>query len=228
MRITRIVFDKKLQNFTIEDLMLSHENEKMNLSGILNGKQNKDLKLSFENVNLNKVTPDIEKFNFDGNLNGNIDFKQNGAVFQPTSSLSIDSLSVNEIALGKLNLDIKGDDSLKKFYLKSSIENENVEAFTADGSLEIVDNNTFLDVDLSFDKFNLGVLGKIGGEVITNIRGLASGNARIDGNINDLDYNGRLQVNKAGLTIPYLNVDYQFDDYLGCRCYCRKIYYQRL
>ncbi|TDP60831.1 uncharacterized protein DUF490 [Flavobacterium dankookense] len=209
----RIVFDKKLQNFTIEDLMLSHENEKMNLSGILNGKQNKDLKLSFENVNLNKVTPDIEKFNFDGNLNGNIDFKQNGAVFQPTSSLSIDSLSVNEIALGKLNLDIKGDDSLKKFYLKSSIENENVEAFTADGSLEIVDNNTFLDVDLSFDKFNLGVLGKIGGEVITNIRGLASGNARIDGNINDLDYNGRLQVNKAGLTIPYLNVDYQFDDY---------------
>ena len=32
---------------------------------------------------------------------------------------------------------------------------------------------------LKFDKFNLGILGKIGGDVITDIRGFASGNARI-------------------------------------------------
>ena len=69
-----------------------------------------------------------------------------------------------------------------------------------------------LDIDLNFDKFNLGVLRKIGGDVITNIRGFASGSARIDGDINDLDYNGRLFINDAGLTIPYLNTDYVFDN----------------
>ncbi|MGV3696079.1 translocation/assembly module TamB domain-containing protein [Flavobacterium sp.] len=207
----RIVFDKKLSNFSFQDLIISHGDEKINFVGMWNGKKNKDLQLTFDNVNLNKVTPDVEKFKFDGNLNGKVNFKQENTIFQPTSTLRIDSLKVNDLLLGKLNLDIDGDETLRKFHLNSTLENENLEAFSADGDIEIVDNQTLLDIDLNFDKFNLGVLGKIGGDVITNIRGFASGNARIDGNFNELDYNGRLFINDAGLTIPYLGADYVFD-----------------
>ena len=208
---SKIVFDKKLSNFSFNNLTLSHGNENINFIGVLNGKQNKDLQLTFDNVNLNKVTPDIDKFNFEGNLNGKINFKQNNTIFQPTSTLRIDSLKVNGIALGKMNLDIQGDETLRKFNLNSNLENQNVEAFSADGNIQIVNDKTLLDINLNFDKFNLGVLGKIGGDVITNIRGFASGNARIDGDFNHLDYNGRLFINEAGLTIPYLNTDYVFD-----------------
>ena len=208
---SKIIFDKNLSNFSFNNLTLSHGNENINFIGVLNGKQNKDLQLTFNNVNLNKVTPDIDKFNFEGNLNGKINFKQNNFIFQPTSTLRIDSLKVNGIALGKMNLDIKGDETLRKFNLNSNLENQNVEAFSADGNIQIVNDKTLLDINLNFDKFNLGVLGKIGGDVITNIRGFASGNARIDGDFNNLDYNGRLFINEAGLTIPYLNTDYVFD-----------------
>jgi hypothetical protein len=55
----------------------------------------------------------------------------------------------------------------------------------------------------------LGVLSNLGGDVLSNIRGFVSGNARIDGNVNNIDYNGRLFVEGAGLTVPYLNVDYE-------------------
>ncbi|WP_293892844.1 translocation/assembly module TamB domain-containing protein [Flavobacterium sp.] len=209
---SKIVFDKKLSNFSFKDLIISHGNQNINLVGVWNGKKEKDFQLTFDNVNLNKVTPDVEKFKFDGNLNGVINFKQNNTVFQPTSTLQIDSLKVNDIALGKMNLDIKGDETLRKFHLNSNLENQNVEAFSANGNIQISDNKTLLDIDLNFDKFNLGVLGKIGGDVITNIRGFASGSARIDGDINNLDYNGRLFINEAGLTIPYLNTDYVFDN----------------
>jgi hypothetical protein len=209
---SKIVFDKKLSNFSFDNLMVSHGNQKINFIGTWNGKTDKDLELTFDNVNLNKVTPDVEKFRFDGKLNGKVNFKQSNTVFQPTSTLRIDSLQVNSIDLGRMNLDIKGDETLSKFHLNSTLENQNVEAFSANGDIQIVDNQTLLDIDLNFDKFNLGILGKIGGDVITNIRGFASGNARIDGNFNDLDYNGRLFVKEAGLTIPYLNTDYVFDD----------------
>ena len=208
---SKIVFDKNLSNFSFNNLTLSHGNENINFIGVLKGKQNKDLQLTFDNVNLNKVTPDIEKFKFEGNLNGKINFKQNNTIFQPTSTLRIDSLKVNGIALGKMNLDIQGDETLRKFNLNSNLENQNVEAFSADGNIQIVNDKTLLDINLNFDKFNLGVLGKIGGDVITNIRGFATGNARIDGDFNNLDYNGRLFINEAGLTIPYLNTDYVFD-----------------
>ena len=208
---SKIVFDKNLSNFSFNNLTLSHGNENINFIGVMKGNQNKDLQLTFDNVNLNKVTPDVDKFNFEGNLNGKINFKQNNTIFQPTSTLRIDSLKVNGIALGKMNLDIQGDETLRKFNLNSNLENQNVEAFSADGNIQIVNDKTLLDINLNFDKFNLGVLGKIGGDVITNIRGFASGNARIDGDFNNLDYNGRLFINEAGLTIPYLNTDYVFD-----------------
>jgi hypothetical protein len=208
----KIVFDKKLSNFSFNNLIISHGNESLNFIGFWNGNQNKDLQLTFENVNLNKVTPDVDKFKFDGNLNGKINFKKTNNVFQPTSSLRIDSLKLNDIALGKLNLDIRGDETLRKFHLSSNIENQDIEALSTDGDIQIIDDKTILDIDLNFDKFNLGILGKIGGDVITNIRGYASGNARIDGDLNNLDYNGRLFVTDAGLKIPYLNTDYAFDN----------------
>ena len=100
----KIVFDKKLSNFSFENLIASHGNQSINFIGSWNGKQSKDLQLTFDNVNLNKVTPDVDKFKFDGNLNGQINFKQSNAIFQPTSTLRIDSLKVNDIALGKMNL----------------------------------------------------------------------------------------------------------------------------
>ena len=208
----KIVFDKKLQNFNFDNIRISHENQTVDVTGVVKGKVFKDLKLTFNNVNLNKITPDVEKFKFEGNVNGDVFFKQNLQVYQPTSSLQIEDLKLNDIELGKLNLDIKGDENLSKFYVKSNLINQNVESFEADGSIEVFDGKTLLDVDLKFDKFNLGILGKVGGDVITDIRGFASGNARINGNVNKLDYNGRLFVNNTGMKIPYLNVDYAFAD----------------
>ena len=43
---------------------------------------------------------------------------------------------------------------------------------------------------------------------MSNIRGFASGNASIGGSLKKPDINGRLFVDDAGITIPYLNVDY--------------------
>jgi hypothetical protein len=208
----KIVFDKSLKNFSLNNFVLSHENQKMELMGFINGKSYKDLELSFHDVDLNKITPNVEKFKIEGKLNGEVNFKQENSIFQPTSSLTIDSLFINENSLGRLNLDIAGDNSLRKFFLKSTLENESFESFNANGNIEVVDNETLLDIDLNFNKFNLGVLSKIGGEVITNIRGFASGSARIDGNTKNLDYNGRLFVNDAGMKIPYLNLDFKFED----------------
>jgi autotransporter translocation and assembly factor TamB len=56
---------------------------------------------------------------------------------------------------------------------------------------------------------NLICIKFIRGDVISNIRGLVSGNSTIQGNLKKPDINGRLYVEKAGLTIPYLNVDYE-------------------
>jgi len=84
-------------------------------------------------------------------------------------------LNINKIALGNLNVDIVGDDSLKKFKLNSKLKNENLESFIAEGNLNIVDDKANIDLDLNLKDFNLGILSPLGGEVLSNIRGFASG-----------------------------------------------------
>ena len=208
----QIVFDKSFKNFDIDNLILSHEDQAISLDGELNDTSYKDLKLSFKDVDLNKITPANDKFIVHGNINGAVNFKQDKDVYQPTASIIIDSLNVNKTDLGILNFDIEGNESFKKFTINSNLENKNIESFNANGSFEILNKETFLNLNLKFDKFNLATLSSLGGDVLSNIRGFVSGNSRIEGNLKKPEINGRLYVDDAGITIPYLNVDYALKD----------------
>ncbi len=209
---SKIVFDKELRNFSVENIVMSHEDQKMELEGVVKGTANKDLKLTFENISLEKVTPTVNRFKIEGDLNGEISVKQKQNVYQPTSSLTVDNLNVNDIALGSLNLDIDGSEDLKSFYVNSVLENENVESFKADGTFTIEGEETLMDVDLRFDRFNLGTLnGLLGGEAISNIRGFVSGATTLGGKFSDPAIDGRLFVDDAAVTVPYLNVEYEME-----------------
>ena len=52
----RIVFDKNLKEFDIEDIVLSHENQRIELLGSIGGANYKDLKLSFKDVSIYSFT----------------------------------------------------------------------------------------------------------------------------------------------------------------------------
>ncbi len=204
----QIVFDKSFKNFNFDNILLTHKDQEISFMGDIKGTAYKDLKLSFKNVDLNQITPADPKFVFNGNLNATLNYKLNNDIYEIPASIQIDHLNINKTELGNLNFDIVGDEKLKKFTVNANIENENVESFKTNGSFEIVNDKTILDLQLKLDKFNLGILSSLGGDVLSNIRGFASGNASISGNLKKPEINGRLYVDDAGLTIPYLNVDY--------------------
>jgi hypothetical protein len=208
----KIVFDKSFKNFNFDDIIMSHKNQEILFAGTLKDSTYKDLRLRFKDVDLNQITPANNKFVFNGNVNGEAKFKQDNLVYQLPLSIRIDHLNMNKIDLGDLNLDIQGDESFKKFTVKSVLKNENMEPFKVDGSLEFINKEPILDLKVKLNKFNLGVLNPLGGEVVSNIRGFVSGNSTIVGKLDQPEIGGRLYADKAGLTIPYLNVDYQLND----------------
>lgn len=208
----RIVFDKGFNDFDIEDIILSHEEQRIELTGLLKGSNYKDINLKFEDVNINKITPENEQFVFNGNMNGSFNFKQDKAVYRPSVSLEIDHLNLNKTDLGTLNFDIEGDESLSKFVLNSTIKNEDLESFNANGIIQIQNQETLLDLNLKLEQFKLGTLGNIGGDAFSNVRGLVSGNATIQGNSKKPDINGRLYIDKSGMTIPFTGGDYELLD----------------
>ncbi|WP_396175654.1 translocation/assembly module TamB domain-containing protein, partial [Flavobacterium sp.] len=98
------------------------------------------------------------------------------------------------------------------FNVLSTITHQDIRKFSMDGAIEFVDKEPVMDLNLNLNKFNLGAFKDVGGEVISNIRGLATGNATFMGTFKNPEMEGRIYLDKAGLSVPYLNVDYAFQE----------------
>jgi translocation-and-assembly-module (TAM) inner membrane subunit TamB-like protein len=207
----KVVFNKKLTDFSIEKIGLTHNGQKMELSGMLQGKNHKDIELTFDNVDLAKVTPSLTNLTFGGNLNGKVSVKQNDAIYQPASALTVDSLAINGYKLGNLDLQVTGDNSFRKFNVNSTIKNEDVESFYLNGNVEIVNKQSLLSLETGFSKFNIAAFGPLLGNIFSNVRGLATGKAAIVGTVNDPEIDGRLYLEEAGMKVPYLGVDFEME-----------------
>lgn len=208
----RIVFNNAFTDFKFDDFLLTNNEQKISFFGGINSKSDKDLELNFSQVDIGKIIPEIENFVMEGNLNGKVSFKERDNIIDPLATIDIEELKVNNILLGHVDLDITGNNELNSFAVNSTIINKNLENFKLEGNLFALDGENRMDLNVRLEKFNIGAFSNIGGEVISNIRGLVSGNTNFRGNILNPEMNGRLFLNKAGLTIPYLNVDYKVQE----------------
>jgi len=205
----KIAFTRDFKNFDFYPLVMSHFEERMELSGEIKDNNFKDIKLNFNDVDLINITPRIDSLNLGGLVNGQLELIQKNGVYLPNSNTVISHLKANDIDLGDLSAQIRGNQSLTQYTVDVSLDNDNLKTFKSKGLVDIA-NNT-IDLTVNFDEFILEPLSPFGGDVITNIRGLISGSTTVSGNLDEPQFNGDLLLDNAGLTIPLLNVDYSFD-----------------
>lgn len=207
----KIVFDKLLKNFDFQKISLSHNNQKMDFYGKMRDSTFKDLHLTFEDIDLDKVTPSLDSLSFGGNLNGTLQYKQDRDIYDPTADIKIDKLEVNKILLGDLNFSVKGNEKFNQFSIKSAIEQEGKEHFFLNGDVNFVGEQSSLELEAGFEKFNIAPFGPLIGNVLSNVRGNATGRATVRGSLSNPEVDGRIYLNDAGMRVPYLNVDYAFE-----------------
>lgn len=210
-RDNKIVFNKKLTDFEIDRIRLSHNDQQMELSGMLRDSTYKDIKLSFNDVDLHKITPSLDSLSFGGRVNGEVSLKQNRSVFQPASDITIDSLSINKFDLGNLQAQIVGDKSLQTFNVNASLIRNDEETFFTNGTVNIVNKETTLNLDAGFSNFSIAPLAVFLKSIFPEMHGFASGRASIVGNARKPEIDGRLYLKDAGLTVGYLNTKYDFE-----------------
>ncbi|MEM6684643.1 MAG: translocation/assembly module TamB domain-containing protein [Bacteroidota bacterium] len=206
-RKNRFIFDKNLDSIFIEKIVMSHENEEIDLEGELLGENNKSIKLEFINVGLEKITPSIDSIRLGGKVNGKLDIKQINGGYVPKSNLGIGNLEVNDKLLGDLTVDITGDELLQQFNVDAKLVNETVESLSAAGTINFANNINTVDVVAAIEKFDISPFSPLGEDVITDIRGFISGRANVVGNLSNPAINGELSMLAGGMYIPYLNVD---------------------
>ncbi len=208
----KVVFDKFLKNFDIEELSFSNNDESFAFKGQIKGDNYKDLQLNFNDLDLNKVTPALNNLTFDGKINGLIDYKQDGEIYKPISDLKVADLKINKFALGDLNVKVSSDEFFRKFNVNTNIVKDGVENFYTKGIIEFVNKKPILSLDTKFENFDIQALGPLLSSVFSDMRGNATGRANIVGNASNPEIDGVIYLEDAGMKVPYLNVDYDLED----------------
>ena len=211
-RLNKVVFDDNFNEVRIDSLVLSHNDERIRMAGILRDSTYKDIKLRFENVNIGNITPDIDSLTMQGNVNGRFDLIQKDGSYFPNSLVTIDGVIVNDIPFGDLNLEIDGNEDLTKYNINTWLINDNVKSINAVGQIDVSTKYPQIQLNVDLNQFNIQAFSPFGGDVISEMRGLISGSARVSGNYSSPDIQGRFGLEKSGLKVPYLNTDFDIDN----------------
>ena len=211
-RSNKIVFDNNFRDLQIDSLVMSHQNEEIRLSGEMRDSSYKNFKMKFTDVDIGKITPEIDSLDLAGVLNGDLDLLQENGAYFPNTKLTIDSMKVNDIAMGNLNLDVEGNEDLTNYSVYALLKKEGLESLSAIGDINVSGDDPRIDLEVNLNRLNMGIFTPLGADVLTDIRGFATGRAFVTGNYKNPDFSGSLRLSKAGLRIPYLNVDIDFQD----------------
>ncbi|MFK7833832.1 MAG: translocation/assembly module TamB domain-containing protein [Winogradskyella sp.] len=209
--LNKISFDRGFKAFDIFPIKITQGNELIQVSGKINDSLNKDFNIDFKDVQLVKITPRIDSLDLRGIVNGKLDVVQNNGVYLPKSNVEVSSLFVNDYDLGNLRANIEGNNSITNYNVDVTLINDNLKSLDAKGTIDVSETDPKINLNVGFEEFLLDPLNPLGKGVISNIRGLVSGNAKVTGSLRQPSIDGELLLDRAGLSIPYLNVDYGFD-----------------
>jgi len=210
--LNKVVFDDNFKDIRIDSLVLNHNNEIIQLSGQLRDSTYKNLKLRFKDVNIGNITPEVDSLRLKGNVNGKLDFLQQNGAYYPNSSVSIDGVEINEIPFGDLSLAIEGNEDLSKYNINTTLVNNDVKSINAIGSIDVSPDNPTIDLNVALNEFNMQAFSPFGADVITDIRGLITGSAKVTGSYKSPEINGLFNLENSGLKVPYLNIDFDLEN----------------
>jgi len=207
----KVIINRTLDSINIQEIVMNNsQQEQIRLKGEVADSTYKDLELQFKIVSLNKITPAIDSLKLQGEVNGTLNILQKDDIYLPSSNLGIEDFSINGIRLGDLAVGIVGNKDLTDFVVNSQITDKGKEKLGVVGNISNTGDMPVANLLVDLDHFDLEPFAPLGEDIISNIRGDVSGNARIQGPVNNPDFSGILTLDNAGLGIPYLNVDYNF------------------
>ncbi len=215
----KVAFDITRNHFVFSPFELISGEQKIEFEGSLLGKNQKDLKANFTNVELVGILPEIENLSLSGLLNGNVSLKEEGSLIEPIADITVNDVIVNDFSQGTLKMKIEGENSLNKYKVDMSLRDYEFDNVNIVGGLDFSKQEAEVDLNIKFKEYELNGFSEFGGDVISNIRGRLSGDFTAKGAAKSPVFRGGISLQDAGLTFPYLNVDFDFVDNTNIRLY---------
>lgn len=214
-----ITYRKREKDFLIKNLRIySDESELLIKDADFKSAKDFTADAEVKNLDISKLLAlgnSKNALDIKGVANGTIQIKKSGTNLEPLVDLDVNDIFMNGKAMG--NLETKITKSEKPNVFDVSIQALSSE-FLGKNTLDVsgtIDNNPaspVLDVNAKMNEFDLAFAQQFVKEIFGNFRGKATGDLKISGALNDIDYSGDLALKGFGLKLLFTGVDYSFDD----------------
>lgn len=204
----KIVLNRTADSLKISNFKMAHQNQYMNLSGLITTDNYKNLHLVAHNVALDKVMPEMKGLNLTGTLNGNVSLTQKGNLYYPSADLFVQYFKLNGYDYGDLEMSIFGNNDLSSFDVAAFFSNGRSLGFATRGKINLdKKKGTLLDLKAYFQDFALSPFNPFVEGIFYDLRGTMSGIVNIQGSVSDPLMDGELTLHKAGAGISYLKLN---------------------
>ena len=203
----QILYQK--DSIQVSDFVVSRKGQEIKITDDLDLNKS-HVGLAFKNFKLSSI---LNYFNPDealanGDLQGDFiiiePFSSNGLV----SNLKVDNLKITQVPLGNLKLKAVAV-SEKDYKLDLSLKDAGID-FDAEG---LYDTKTSqVDFDVALNKLEMKTIEDFATDYIKDANGVLNGEFKINGDLNDLDYDGFLAFKDATFNLKSLNSIFVLED----------------
>lgn len=171
-----------------------------------------DVIVEMQKVNIGDFMPFVVKEpRMEGIVSGTVTIEDAFRNMYVSSELTAEQFRLENDSIGMITITGAWDDRNKKATYEAISNNKNYK-FSIAGSYDIVDSlRQEINANANFDYTNIHFLEKYLGSIFGNMRGFATGNLRMKGDIKKPDYIGSIDVKDAGLKVLYTQCYYRFD-----------------
>ncbi|MCO5239173.1 MAG: translocation/assembly module TamB [Chitinophagaceae bacterium] len=171
-----------------------------------------DIIVEMKKVNIGDFVPFLLKEpRMEGIVSGTVTIEDAFREMYISSELNAEQFRLENDSIGKITITGAWDDGNKNAIFEAISDNENYK-FSIAGSYDMADSlHQQINANANFDYTNIHFLEKYLGSLFGNMKGFATGNLRMKGDINKPDYVGTIDVKDAGLKVLYTQCYYTFD-----------------
>jgi hypothetical protein len=206
----RISFNKgktEINNFD-----LTNGNQVLTIDGTLSDDPNDVLLVGFKEFSLRTLNPFVKTLGvtLGGNLNGETRLSNVMKSPRINDNLKVDSLNFNNILIGNLTDTSSYDKSKNLANIYTRILTGDKETFAVDGTLDLQEK--LIDLSVKMQESELAILEPFVKTLVSKLKGKISSDLTVKGPFSKPEINGTLSLDKAQLTVNYLNTNYTITD----------------
>ncbi len=205
----RMVFAKEYLYF--EHMVLSSDNQKMELSGAVPEIQEDHIGLLFENFRLQGLlsffNPDKELAS--GILQGRLIMENPYGASGLIANLTIDELALLTNPVGKLSIDATSS-TFSNYTLNMALKDGGIDVDLS-GNYTASAQGANLDMNIDLQKLETQFIQGFFPEEIAQAKGYLSGQLKLGGTLKDPSYQGQISFHETALEVVPLNVTFKID-----------------